>query len=76
VRTVGLLLVAVACPLAMAAWRGAVAPEVFVLAVASSAAMATIDVVYVARGTIRTIYLADAVAELMLVVTWGLAWTA
>ena len=75
VRTVGVLIVAVATPLAMAAWRGTVVPEVFALAVASSAALAIIDVVYVARGTIRKIYLADAAAELVLLAAWVLAWT-
>jgi hypothetical protein len=76
VRTVGLLIVAVAIPLAMAAWRGTVVPEVFALAVASSAALTIIDVVYVARGTIRKIYLADAAAEVVLVAAWVLAWGA
>jgi hypothetical protein len=76
VRTVGLLILAVALPLAMAAWRGTVVPEVFALAVASSAALAIIDVVYVARGTIRKVYLADAAAELVLLAAWGLAWGA
>lgn len=76
VRTVGLLIVAVACPLALAAWRGAVPVEVFALAVGSSTALGIIDVVYVARGTISRIYLADAAAELVLVLTWLLAWNA
>jgi hypothetical protein len=76
VRTVGLLLVAVACPMALAAWRGVVPAEVFALAVASSTALAIIDVVYVARGTISRIYLADAAAELVLAITWLLAWGA
>ena len=75
VRTVGLLIVAVALPLALAAWRGTVTIEVFALAVASSAALGIIDVVYVARGTIRKIYLADAAAEAVLVIAWMLAWT-
>jgi hypothetical protein len=74
VRTVGLLILAVAIPLAMAAWRGTVVPEVFALAVASSAALTIVDVVYVARGTIRKIYLADAAAELVLLAAWVLAW--
>jgi hypothetical protein len=74
VRTVGLLIVAVAIPMAMAAWRGIVVPEVVALAVASSAGLTIIDVVYVARGTIRKIYLADAAAELVLIAAWMLAW--
>jgi len=75
VRAVGLLIVVVALPLALAAWRGTVAIEVFALAVASSVALGIIDVVYVARGTIRKIYLADAAAELVLVSAWVVAWT-
>jgi hypothetical protein len=75
VRTVGLLIVAVACPLAVAAWRGTVGPEVFTLAVASSAALTIVEVVYAARGTIRKIYLADAAAEVVLLAAWLLAWT-
>jgi hypothetical protein len=76
VRMVGLLLLAVAGPIALAAWRGAVLPEVLALAVGSSAALAIIDVVYVARGTIRKIYLADAAAELVLVIAWAVIWFA
>lgn len=74
VRTVGVLLVAISCPMLLAAWRGMVVPEVFALAVASSAAVTIIDVVYAARGTISRIYLADAVVEVALICAWLLVW--
>jgi hypothetical protein len=76
VRTVGVLILAITCPLALAAWRGAVVPEVFALAVASCIGFAAIDIVYVARGTIRKIYLADAAGEILLLGAWLLVWSA
>lgn len=76
VRTVGVLILAITCPLALAAWRGAVVPEVFVLAVASCIGFSAIDIIYVGRGTIRKIYLADAAGEILLLGAWLLLWSA
>jgi hypothetical protein len=70
VKTVAVLIAAIAIALGWAAWRGAVAPETAVLALASAIALGGIDVFYALRGTISRIYLADAVAEAALVAAW------
>src|SRR3954468_20117728 len=74
VRTVGLLVTAVGGVIAMAGWRGTIDAEIVTLAVACAAALATIDVVYVARRVILPIYLGDAVAEVILIVAWLTLW--
>jgi hypothetical protein len=74
VRTVSVLVTVVGEVIAMAAWRRAITPEILLLAVGCAAALAAVDVVYVARRVIPRIYLADAVAELLLIVGWAVAW--
>ena len=70
VNTVALLLVAIGCTLLTAGWRRHVCPEIIVLGITSALAVAAIDIIYVARGTIPPIYLADAVIEGTLIVAW------
>lgn len=48
--------------------------ETAILAVGSAVALAAIDVVFVYRQVIDVIYLADAVAELGLVVWWTMTY--
>jgi hypothetical protein len=48
-------------------------PELPALGVASALGLAGIDVVYVRRGRIRPIYLADAALESVLIFGWLLA---
>jgi hypothetical protein len=75
VNTVGLLLVAIGVTLLMAGWRRNVVAEIFVLGIGSAFGLAAIDVIYVARGTIPTIYLADAIIEGTLILAWiGSLW--
>ena len=74
VKTVGVIVLAIGAVLFVAGARGAVTPEMYLLAVASAAGLAGIDVYYVTRGTIDRIYLADAAAEVVLSVLWGVAW--
>lgn len=74
VRTVGVLIVAIALPIGLSALRRAPSPEIFLLAVGSALALMLVDVVYVARKVISPIYLADAGAELILILLWLLAW--
>ena len=57
--------------LLVAAWRRQVTPEILVLAVCCAAGLTAIDVIYVARGVIAPIYLADAAAEGVLIVAWA-----
>lgn len=70
VHAAGVLIAAIACPIAVAAWRECITVEVFLLAVLSSLGLATIDVVYVARGTLRKVYLADASAQVLFLGGW------
>ena len=66
VKTVGALAVANGAALAFGLRRERIAAETVVLAVCSALAFTAIDVVYVTRGRIRPIYLADAAVELAL----------
>ena len=71
VRTVGLLIVAIALEMGTSLiWQSGLSIETRVLAISSALALAGVDIVYVARGVIAKIYLADAVAELALVAAW------
>lgn len=67
VHMVGALVAAVGLALLVGARRVVPTAETIVLAVAAAAAFAGIDVVYTRNGTIRDIYLADAVAQGVLV---------
>lgn len=76
VYTVGVLVAVVGAVLLMAAWSRRVTPEVVALAVGAALALAGIDAIFVGRGVIPPIYLADAAVEAVLVVVWGAAWRA
>src|SRR3954469_19908734 len=70
VKTVGVLVAVIGLVLFLAGLRGEIAPEVAILAVGSSLALAGIDVWYVARRVISRVYLLDAALELVLVAAW------
>ena len=63
VQTVGALVIAIGLALAVAAWKRDRSAPTITLSAASAAAFIVVDVVFVVSGTIRPIYLADAVAE-------------
>jgi hypothetical protein len=71
VKTVGVLVTAVGMTLLRAGHRGRVHPDVALLAGLSAAALATIDVLYVAQRRISPVYLLDAVPEVLLAIWWG-----
>jgi hypothetical protein len=73
VYTVGLLVAVVGAVLLSAAWSGRVTPEVALLAVGAALALTAIDVIFVGREVIRPVYLADAAAEVLLVLAWAWA---
>ncbi len=73
VQTVGVLTAVIGAVLAAAGLRQRVSAEMVGLAVGSSAGLATIDVVYVARKRIGRIYLADALLNILLCVGWAIA---
>ena len=72
VKTVGALIAVIALTILMAARRGRIGPEVRFLAAGSAAALAAVDIIYALADRIWDIYLLDAVAEIGLVVLWGL----
>jgi hypothetical protein len=70
VRTVGVLVTAVALALAQAAWQDAITRPTATLASGCAAGLAAIDVIYVARRTIAPIYLLDAALEAVILAAW------
>jgi hypothetical protein len=71
VKTVGVLVSVIGAVLLIGGGRRARGPEMPVLSVGSAAGLAAIDSIYVARRRIPAIYLADALAELALIVAWA-----
>jgi hypothetical protein len=70
VNTIAALVIAIGLALLTAAWRGRGQIEIFVLGLGSALALTSIDVIYVARGAIYSIYLGDAVLELAFAIAW------
>lgn len=66
VKTVGALALANGVVLAYGARREEIAAETIALAICGALAFSAIDVVYVTRGRIAPVYLADAAVELAL----------
>lgn len=73
VQTVGSMIASIGSTLLLGARRRMPSAELFWLAASSAAALTAVDVVFVRRRRIPRIYLADAVAELGLLVGWALA---
>jgi hypothetical protein len=71
VQTVGVLVAVAGAALLLAAASGRVTWEVIVLAAGTAVGLAAVDVVFVSRGVIRQIYLADAAAEGVFVLWWA-----
>ncbi|MBA3481648.1 MAG: hypothetical protein H0T51_07520 [Pirellulales bacterium] len=69
-NTISALIIVISLVILTAAWRRRVSFDVSLLGVMSAAALAIIDVVYVARGTIWPIYLADAAVEVVIIAAW------
>ncbi|HEX6509058.1 MAG TPA: hypothetical protein VF221_15625 [Chloroflexota bacterium] len=76
VKTAGLLIACIGLVLSMAGIRRTTEPAIPVLGVTSALSLAGIDIVYVGRRVIPPIYLADAAAEIALVMGWLAASTA
>src|SRR5690242_16580200 len=75
VRTVGLLVTAIGVAIGVGALRNELTMPLVVLAVGAAAGLCAIDVIYTVRRVISPIYLADAVAEVTLIVAWLVLWT-
>jgi hypothetical protein len=68
VHTVGALALVIGCALLAGLHRREPSRETLVLSGAAAIAFGAIDVIYVANGTIRPIYLADALVEALILV--------
>jgi hypothetical protein len=73
VYTVGVLVAVIGLTLLVAARNGRVGTEVLTLAVGSAVGLMAIDLVFVARGVLQWVYLADAAAEVLLIGWWAVA---
>ncbi len=73
VKTVTLLILVVGATIGSAGARKRITPEIVGLAVGSSAALTTIDVVYVSQRRISPVYLLDALVNVTLIAGWTLA---
>ena len=70
VKTVGVLIAVIGAALILAGMSGDATPSVIVLAVASAASLAGVDVIYASKRLIARIYLLDALVELVLIGWW------
>jgi hypothetical protein len=73
VKTLGVLISVIGAVLGMAGVQRSVNREMALLGVGSAAGLTAIDVIYVARHRISPVYLLDAVAELALIIGWGIS---
>jgi hypothetical protein len=71
VRTIGGLITAVGAALIAGAFEARPSRAIRILGISSSAALGLADVIYAARGRISKIYLADAVAEGVIIGSWA-----
>jgi hypothetical protein len=70
VRTVGALILVISLPLLSSAFRKTTSNDVILLGVSACVALASVDIYYVARRVIASIYLGDALIELILLGVW------
>jgi hypothetical protein len=73
VKTVGVLVAVVGGVLVSAAARRQVTADTAGLAIGTAAALTGVDTIYVAKGRISPIYLADAAVETAIVASWAAA---
>ena len=73
VQTVGVLVAAIGLALLLAAGRDRVTLETRVLAVTSALGLAAVETWYALAGSIRGVYLLDALLELALIALWAVA---
>jgi peptidoglycan/LPS O-acetylase OafA/YrhL len=70
VYTVAVLIVAGALAMLYSAWKKRCPVEVVIVALGMAIGLTMIDVIFVSRGVIAPIYLADAAAEVVLIAAW------
>ncbi len=74
VKTVGLCIVACSLGLLSASFRKFVQPDVVVIFLGFASFLTAVDIYYNITDVIAPIYLADAVVEMMLILTWFWWW--
>jgi hypothetical protein len=70
VKTVGVLISIIGLTILSAAQNKRLDSEIFILAFFTAASLAVIDVVYVFKGVISSVYLIDAAIEIILAGAW------
>jgi hypothetical protein len=70
VQVAGILITAIGISLGVAAKTKAISPPVMTLGVTSALGLMLADVVFYLKGDIPPIYLADALAEFLIVMAW------
>jgi hypothetical protein len=70
VKTVGLILAVIGIVLIVARVNAEINASIVILAIGSALSLAMVEFIYVAKRVISPIYLADAVAELILIGWW------
>ena len=73
VKTVGLILATIGVVLIYAQLTDSINPPVILLAMGSALSLTLVEFMYVIKRVISPIYLADAFAEILLMVWWALA---
>ena len=73
VRMVGMILAVIGAVLILVQVNAEINTSIIVLALGSAISLAIVEFIYVAKRVISPIYLADAVAELVLIAWWGLS---
>jgi hypothetical protein len=74
VKTVAVLVCAIAVPLIIAGLNDRGTPEIVILGAGSAAVLMGIDVWYVSRKVIPPIYLCDALVEAIIIGCWTYVW--
>ena len=70
VRTIGALIMAIAIPLLIAAVKKEINFSLITMAILSAIGLTIIDIYYVSVKVISPIYLADAIAETLIIIGW------
>ena|SRR5215208_2521140 len=73
VKTVGVILAVIGAVLIVAQVNAEINTSIILLAIGSALGLAIVEFIYVAKRVISPIYLADAVAELILIGWWVLS---
>lgn len=74
VKTVGILILATGLVLLSAARNKRISLEILLLATGNALGLTAIDIYYAGIDRISNIYLLDALAEVVLIIAWLLAW--